>query len=299
MTGADQLGRLQNGESFRPPRWPCWIRQAVAILISVLVLWVVSWDESIASSFTDPTENKAASDLGGVLVDNCAPEEALAECSCGGCEPFFFGHDFKVEGAKLPRGKVNSPQVVVPSRSNGSATKGTARKLKGAFGNCAGISPSVHEGEHDRIISRYFSPVHILHCPERLTHSQFGSMRGVELFASQSKRLHSAGAFIFDQSQLPYEKSGLQPGYEGQSACEHGQPERVSGNSFRFESELIIDRRFLLAVTLIFCGLLICASSGLYFYRERYLIGASLIGAGWLCCLGAWSITAGSALLWL
>jgi hypothetical protein len=38
-----------------------------------------------------------------------------------------------------------------------------------------------------------------------------------------------------------------------------------------------------LALSLLLIGLLFGVWSGLYFYRQRYLIGAALVGCGWLC----------------
>jgi len=62
------------------------------------------------------------------------------------------------------------------------------------------------------------------------------------------------------------------------------------------KGELLVDFRFLIPILLLLFGLLIGAWSGQYFYRERYLIGATLVSCGWLCGLCAWWIVARATL---
>ena len=58
---------------------------------------------------------------------------------------------------------------------------------------------------------------------------------------------------------------------------------RIVSDPLRFESDLFINHRFLSSFMLLLLGLLFGIWSGKYFYRERFLVGAALVGIGWLC----------------
>jgi len=104
-------------------------------------------------------------------------------------------------------------------------------------------------------------------------------------YGSRVGRYFSVFKTFEDEPQLPYEQSSLCDSGAKQENCEQRKPVRIVRDPLRFESEFFIDFRFLLALVILLIGLLLGIGSGLYFYRERYLIGAALIGCGWLCGL--------------
>jgi hypothetical protein len=85
------------------------------------------------------------------------------------------------------------------------------------------------------------------------------------------------------QTQLPNEQSRLRRGDAKQEDREQRKPIRIVRDPLRFESELFVNFRFLLALMILLVGFLLGIWGWQYFYRERYLIGAALIGCGWLC----------------
>jgi hypothetical protein len=90
---------------------------------------------------------------------------------------------------------------------------------------------------------------------------------------------------------LPHEQAGLTNGHDKEEHRKESEPVRIISDPLRFKSEFLVNYRFFFAVTLGLLGLLFGVLSGKYFYRERYLVGAALIGCGWLCglfALGGW-----------
>jgi hypothetical protein len=92
------------------------------------------------------------------------------------------------------------------------------------------------------------------------------------------------------QSQLPEEQSSLKNGDAKQQASEPRKPIRIIRDPLRFERQFFVDYRFFFALTLGFVGLLFGVWGGEYFYRERGLVGAALVGCGWLCGWIAWGL---------
>src|SRR6266550_5152626 len=89
-------------------------------------------------------------------------------------------------------------------------------------------------------------------------------------------------------AQLVEKQGGLQDGNAEKHNSEPREPVRIVRDPLRFESQLFVNYRFLLAVALGLVGLLFGIWGGENFYRERYLVGATLVGCGWLCGLFAW-----------
>jgi hypothetical protein len=92
-------------------------------------------------------------------------------------------------------------------------------------------------------------------------------------------------------AELPDEQSGLQDSYAEQRNGEGGEPIRIIRDPLRLESEFLVNYRFIPALVVLLVGLFFGVLSGQYFYRERYLVGAALVGCGWLCALlglGGW-----------
>jgi len=69
---------------------------------------------------------------------------------------------------------------------------------------------------------------------------------------------------------------------------EKREPVRIVGDPLRFESELFINLRFLVLLGFLLFGLFLGGLAGKYFYCERQLLGAALVGCGWLCGLIVW-----------
>jgi hypothetical protein len=119
----------------------------------------------------------------------------------------------------------------------------------------------------------------------------YGFSSGIGRILSSLGRHFSISHTLAHVAQLPEEKPSLEYGDAKQRNREGGQPIRIIRDPLRFEGKFFVDYRFLLALALLLIGLLFGVLSGEYFYRERYLIGAALVGCGWLCglfALGGW-----------
>jgi hypothetical protein len=95
---------------------------------------------------------------------------------------------------------------------------------------------------------------------------------------------------VLQLKKLPNEQAGLNDRHEYQANREPRKPVRIVGDPLRFESEFFVDYRFLFSCVLGLIGLFFGVWSGHHLHRERYLVGAALIGCGWLCGLFGWLI---------
>ena len=85
--------------------------------------------------------------------------------------------------------------------------------------------------------------------------------------------------------------------YREQKTGERREPPRVVRDPLRIKREFLIEKLFFLPFILLLLGLFFGVWRGKYFYDNRRLIGATLIGYGWLCGLLARGISAGGWLL--
>jgi hypothetical protein len=99
-----------------------------------------------------------------------------------------------------------------------------------------------------------------------------------------------------DKTQLLPEQGNLPQSDKEQGQSKHPEPKRIISDPLRFVGKFFINRRFLLAFPLLLVGPLFAVGAGEYFYRERALIGAALLGCGWLCAFCAWWIATGAPL---
>lgn len=82
-----------------------------------------------------------------------------------------------------------------------------------------------------------------------------------------------------------------------QETSDRCEPPRIVRDPLRLKGNLLINNFFFLPFALLLLGLFLGIWSGKYFYADRRLIGAALVGCGWLCGLLAWGISAGGWLL--
>ncbi len=138
-------------------------------------------------------------------------------------------------------------------------------------------------------------------CPLSKKQIVFSNVRSC--FSSFSGHLGIFQAFSY-QSQLPYEQRNLSDRSNEQKQSESREPASISSQIFRFIGEPLsligepfVDRRFLVflpSLSLLLFGLLFGVLAGKYFCRERHLVGAALIGCGWLCGLIDWQLAMAS-----
>lgn len=64
----------------------------------------------------------------------------------------------------------------------------------------------------------------------------------------------------------------------------------TASDTFGFENEPFINKRFFLSFMFFLVSLCLGAWSGKHFHDERYAIGAALIGGSWLCVLCSWGV---------
>jgi hypothetical protein len=124
-----------------------------------------------------------------------------------------------------------------------------------------------------------------------------GAMRGIKFLTRQVDGitgryrgdLRSSSAMT-NQNQLPDEKARLGDGNTKKEHSEQCEPARIISDPLRFESDFLIDYRFLAGLAFLLVGLCFGLWSGKYLYDERYAIAAALVGRGWLCGFIGWGI---------
>jgi hypothetical protein len=130
--------------------------------------------------------------------------------------------------------------------------------------------------------------------------SDSGAMRGQKFMSLGGGSIPSrkGGDLSVSQAlshvmQLNPEEDDLAHGRAKQGKSESRQPKRIISDPLRFESKFSIYFSLLPPVLLLVLGLGFGVLAGENFYRERRVIGAALLGCGWLCGLIAWGLTAG------
>jgi hypothetical protein len=83
-----------------------------------------------------------------------------------------------------------------------------------------------------------------------------------------------------------FQLNSLPAKYEELKRCNNGESDSGPKQIFCKPSQMLIIRRFLLFTFSLGCGLLLFIIGWQYFYNDRRLLGASLIGCGWLCAFG-------------
>ena len=114
---------------------------------------------------------------------------------------------------------------------------------------------------------------------------KFGSVGGLFGGLRSNLGVFHASSHV---EQLPDKQPGLRDRNAEEEHRKKSEPVRIVSDPLRLESELPVNLRFFVLLGLLLFGLLLGGLAGNYFYRERYLVGAALIGCGWLCGLIVW-----------